>query len=316
VVTSGVLCRLMGRALAAGSGAALVLAAVAGLAPAPDAAASPSMLVWPAGVQTAAAALANAAVPSVGVRGAELVDAGTGAVVWAKAANVERPIGSIAKVMTALLVLKAGNLNQKITVSEAAVKYVERDGASSAGLIAGDVLTARQLLAAMLIPSGCDAAFLLATAYGPGREAFIREMNAMAVTLGMTSTHFSNFDGMPYPTEYTTYSTPADLIKLGEAAMQYPLFRAIVSDKRYYLPTTSAHHSYRWQNTNTLLGSYKGTVGIKTGDTKAAGNCLLFEARRDGVTLIGAVLHASPTANPASAINVARQLLTWGFTQT
>jgi D-alanyl-D-alanine carboxypeptidase (penicillin-binding protein 5/6) len=62
-----------------------------------------------------------------------------------------------------------------------------------------------------------------------------------------------------------------------------------------------------------LIHSYRGMLGIKTGDTKAAGNCLLFEARRDGVTLLGVVLHASPTANPVSALDSARQMLNWGF---
>jgi serine-type D-Ala-D-Ala carboxypeptidase (penicillin-binding protein 5/6) len=293
-----------------------VLAGLTGLAPAPGAAAATAMLALPPGEQIAAAGTAGSVVPPVGVKGGELVDAGTGAVLWAENSDVSLPMGSITKVMTALLVLQAGNLNQEITVTEAAIKYVKRDGASSAGLIVGDVLTARQLLAAMLIPSGCDAAFLLATAYGPGTNAFIAKMNAMASTLGLTGTHFSNFDGMPYPNEHSTYSTPADLIQLGEAAMKFPLFRAIVAEHRYYLPATPVHHSYLWHNTNTLVGSYRGALGIKTGDTKAAGNCLLFEARRGDITLIGAVLHASPTANPSSAIDVARQLLNWGFGQT
>jgi serine-type D-Ala-D-Ala carboxypeptidase (penicillin-binding protein 5/6) len=306
-------CARLTRVLAAASGVLALLAAVTGLAPVPGAGAAAAMLVLPGGDQVANS---SANVPPVGVSGGELVDASTGAVLWDKDSTVSRPMGSITKVMTALVVLQAGNLNQKITVSEAAIKYVERDGASSAGLILGDVLTVRQLLAAMLIPSGCDAAFLLATAYGPGGNAFVGKMNAMAKTLGLTSTHFSNFDGMPYPNEHSTYSSPADLIRLGESAMKIPLFRAIVADHRYYIPATDSHHSYLWFNTNTLIGSYRGALGIKTGDTKAAGNCLLFEARRGDVTLIGVVLHANPTANPSSAIDVAGQLLNWGFGQT
>ena len=168
--------------------------------------------------------------------GAELVNANTGTRLWSKKLHAPRPIGSIAKVMTALVVLQAGDLNRKITVTRAAIRYVRRDGASSAGLVRGDVLTARQLLEAMLVPSGCDAAYLLATAYGPGRAAFIREMNATAQGLGLGSTHFSSFDGMPFPTEHSTYSSPANLIKLGEAAMKYRLFRKIVSQRSYLMP--------------------------------------------------------------------------------
>ena len=253
--------------------------------------------------------------PSVSLRGGELIDATTGTVLWSKDATVGRPMGSITKVMTALLVLKAGDLGREIKVTKAAIRYVHKDGASSAGLIAGDYLTARQLLEAMLLPSGCDAAYLLATAYGPGRSAFVAKMNAEAQSLGMTSTHFSWFDGMPYPTELSTYSSPADLIRLGERAMRYPTFRNIVAQRTYYVPATHLHHSYLWRTTDNLIGSYQGAVGIKTGNTKAAGHCLLFEARRDGITLIGVVLHANPVGNPNAAFRAARQLLNWGFHQ-
>jgi serine-type D-Ala-D-Ala carboxypeptidase (penicillin-binding protein 5/6) len=252
-------------------------------------------------------------VPPVRVLGGELVDLSTGTLLWSQDADVPRPMGSITKVMTALVVLQAGHLGQEITVTKAAVRYAQRNGASSAGLLAGDVLTAQQLLEAMLLPSGCDAAYLLANAYGPGVPAFIAKMNAMAKALDMTSTHFSWFDGMPYPTEYSTYSSPTDLIRLGIEAMRNAVFRGIVGQRSYYLPATSQHHSYLWDTTNALIRSYRGAVGIKTGDTNAAGNCLLFGAVRDQGTLIGVVLHARPTSNPGSAIIAGAQVLTWGY---
>ena len=222
-------------------------------------------------------------------------------------------MGSITKVMTALVVLTAGDLGRRVRVTRAAVAYVSKDDASSAGLIADDQLTARQLLAAMLIPSGCDAAYLLATSYGPGRAAFVVRMNAIAAALGLTQTHFTSFDGMPYPTEHSTYSSARDLITLAAAAMKFPLFRQIVGERSDVLPRTSAHHAYRWRQTNTLIGSYAGAIGIKTGDTRAAGTCLLFEARRGAVTLTGVVLRASPDDDPGSAIAAARMVLNWGF---
>jgi D-alanyl-D-alanine carboxypeptidase (penicillin-binding protein 5/6) len=246
--------------------------------------------------------------------GAELVNANTGTRLWSKKLHAPRPIGSIAKVMTALVVLQAGDLNRKITVTRAAIRYVRRDGASSAGLVPGDVLTAGQLLEAMLVPSGCDAAYLLATAYGPGRAAFITKMNAMARSLDLGSTHFSSFDGMPFPTEHSTYSSPADLIRLGEAAMKYPLFREIVGQRRYLVHGWARHHHrYLWTTTNLLLSSYRGTLGIKTGSTQAAGDCLLFEARRGSRNLIGVVLHANPTDSVSSRFVMATRLLNWGF---
>jgi serine-type D-Ala-D-Ala carboxypeptidase (penicillin-binding protein 5/6) len=258
-----------------------------------------------------------------GVRasGADLVDASAGRLLWSRKLDVRRPMGSITKVMTALLVIRAGHLNREITVTRAAVQYVLRNGASSAGLKAGDVLTARELLDAMLIPSGCDAAYLLATAYGTGRQpfvrrrSFVRKMNAAAAALGLTSTHFSGFDGLPIPTEWSTYSTPANLVRLGEVAMRYKLFRQIVAERRDVLAKTALHHRYAWTSTNWLLRTYSGTIGIKTGTTLAAGDCLLFEARRGGDTLIGVVLHADPTDSAWSRFAAARRMLSWGFSQ-
>ena len=272
----------------------------------------PSPALAAAGPDLAGTGRAGAA-PAVHSRGGDLVNARTGGRLWSKLANVPRPMGSITKVMAALVVLRAGDLSRKIKVTRAAVRHVHKDDASSAGLIAGDVLTARQLLVAMLVPSGCDAAYLLATAYGPGRAAFIRKMNELAKRMGMRSAHFSSFDGMPYPTEHSTYATPADLVRLGEHAMRYALFRQVVAQRRYYLPAARRHHGYVWETTNLLLGSYPGVIGIKTGNTRAAGNCLLFEARRGRRVLVGVVLHANPSSDPGSSFAAAKQLLNWGF---
>jgi serine-type D-Ala-D-Ala carboxypeptidase (penicillin-binding protein 5/6) len=298
------------RCLAATLGAVAALTSAAVFASAPAQAQGD-----PLGAAQMTAALRAATAPPVSLRGGELINATTGAVLWSKDGNIGRPMGSITKVMTALLVLRAGDLGREIRVTKAAIKYVSKDDASSAGLIVGDYLTARQLLEAMLLPSGCDAAYLLATAYGPGRATFVAKMNAMAQSMGLTSTHFSWFDGMPYPTELSTYSSPADLIRLAERAMRYPTFNSIVAQSSYYLPATNLHHSYLWHTTDLLIGSYQGAIGIKTGNTKAAGHCLLFEARRNGVTLIGVVLHANPVGNPNAAFRAARQLLNWGFGQ-
>ena len=137
--------------------------------------------------------------------------------------NTELPMGSITKVMTAIVVLRAGNLHQRIVVPKGVIPYDRKYDASNAGLRPGDYLTARELLEALLLPSGCDAAYALAKAYGPGWTAFIAKMNATAQAMGLTHTHFSNFDGLPWPTETSTYSTPRDLIALGRAAMGYPV---------------------------------------------------------------------------------------------
>jgi serine-type D-Ala-D-Ala carboxypeptidase (penicillin-binding protein 5/6) len=256
----------------------------------------------PAGIQALGGALANAA---------------TGQILWSLGLNTERPIGSIVKVMTALVVIRAGDLDQEITVPQSVIGYLEsqsQDQPSTAGLIPGDQLTTLELLEALLLPSGCDAAYTLAMAYGPGVDAFIAKMNAEARSLGLTGTYFSNFDGMPWPSETSTWSTPANLITLGRDAMSYGVFASIVGQASYSLPAGDGHHAYQWQNTNPLIGAYAGAAGIKTGDTNAAGNCLLFEATRNGLTLIGVTL-GTPGDDITATGPPASRLLNWGFNE-
>lgn len=246
------------------------------------------------------------------VRAGALEDATTGALLWSQGLNAELPMGSITKVMTALVVIQAGDLNREIQVPPAVIAYVNKYEGNSAGLQPGDVLTTQELLEALLLPSGCDAAYTLATAYGPGMPAFLAKMNATARQLGMLHTSFTSPDGLPYPTEFSTFSTPADLITLGQAAMKLPVFRAIVAEQGYTLPAGPGHHAYSWSNDDNLIGSYPGADGIKTGYTTAALHCLLFEASRGGLTLIGVVLGA-PATGPASGADQAANVLNWAF---
>jgi D-alanyl-D-alanine carboxypeptidase (penicillin-binding protein 5/6) len=266
---------------------------------APSAAASDARpgTTGPTGVQARAAAIAVAS---------------TGRVLWSRDLNTEVPMASITKVMTALVVIRAGHLGRRITVPSAVIGYVDEYDASSAGLWPGDTLTAAQLLEALLLPSGADAAYTLAEAYGPGLSTFIAKMNATAKRLGMTRTRFSNFDGLPYPTGYSTYSTPANLLKLGRVAMASAVFRSIVDRRSYEVASGSGHHAYLWVNLNPLLGVYRGAIGIKTGFTPAAGHCLLFEATRDGRSFIGVNLDSpgvGTTVNGAAAT----RMLNWAF---
>jgi D-alanyl-D-alanine carboxypeptidase (penicillin-binding protein 5/6) len=248
----------------------------------------------------------------VGAWSAAVENAATGRLLWSRGLNTERPMASITKVMTAYLVIKAGHLDRKITIPATVTGYVRAHNASNAGLRPGDRLTARQLLYALLLPSGADAAYTLAKAYGPGLSRFVTRMNATARRLGMRRTHFSNFDGLPYPTSYSNYSTAANLLVLGRAAMRLPVFRSVVAKRSYRLAAGSGHHAYRWKNLNPLLGRYPGAIGIKPGYTGAAGQCLLFEATRHGHTVIGVTLHSPGSirsVNPADATRI----LNWAF---
>jgi D-alanyl-D-alanine carboxypeptidase (penicillin-binding protein 5/6) len=281
------------------------------------------LLAAPAGAASAAqapaAAAARAAAAPVGVQSrlAELADAATGADLWSRSSVTKRPMGSVTKVMTAYVVLTTPglNLNRVITVPAGITAYDKKYDASTAGLRPGERLTGRQLLYAMLLPSGCDAAYTLAAAYGPGLSGFIAKMNAIAKKLGLGKTHFSDFSGLPDPGEYTTYSTAHDLIGLGRAAMRLKALAAIVATRSYRVAAGNGHRAHAWANLDPLLGHYAGAIGIKTGYTRAAGQCLLFEARRGSRTLIGVVLDSSSAdsaAHSAAAADAA-SMLNWGF---
>jgi serine-type D-Ala-D-Ala carboxypeptidase (penicillin-binding protein 5/6) len=274
----------------------LVAAGLAGTAPAASAATASSR---PAGVLAPSAELANAV---------------TGTDLWSRASVTERPMGSITKVMTAYVVIEAGDLNRVITVPKGIIAYDKKYDASTAGLVPGEKLTALQLLYGLMLPSGCDAAYTLATAYGPGVTAFIATMNATARKLGLTKTHFSDPSGLPDPGEYTTYSTARDLVSLGRDAMRLGLFRQVVATREYRVAAGAGHRAHTWKNINLLLARYPGAIGIKTGFTAAAGECLLFEARRGGVTLIGVVLHSSADDQDA-VFSDASAMLSWGFSR-
>jgi D-alanyl-D-alanine carboxypeptidase (penicillin-binding protein 5/6) len=315
------LVRITGRLAVVGVVAALW--SVGGMtAPAARAGASTSAVAASPSAQTTmtrAATAAPAASGPVGVQAAaaELADAATGADLWSRSSVTERAVGSIAKVMTAYVVLTTPgvNLGRLVTVPSGIVAYDEEYDASTAGLEPGEKYTTAQLLYALLLPSGCDAAYTLASAYGPGLGGFVAKMNAAARQLGLTKTHFTDFSGLPDPSEYATYSTAHDLINLGRAAMRLEPFATIVATRQYTAAATGTHARHLWRNLNPLLGAFSGAAGIKTGYTAAAGQCLLFEAKRGTTTLIGVVLDSSPvnSASLTAAASDATALLDWGF---
>jgi len=320
--------RLRGRIAGSIAGAALIggvvacaptVAAQAPPAPRPTAAGSgtrvparPSPSRPAARPATRRAIKVTGAPGGVKAKGAVLADAATGQILWGRDVNTPRPMASVTKVMTALLVLRRGDLGREIRVPKAAVTYAWKYGGETAALRPRDMLTTRELLEALLLPSGADAAYALASAYGPGLDAFLARMNTTAAQLGMAHTHFTSPDGLPYPKETSTYSTPSDLLTLGLAAMRYPAFRSIVDRSFYHLTKGPGHHGYWWDNTDHLIGMYRGAVGIKDGYTDDAGHCLLFEAVRNGRVLIGVVLH-SPATGPVAGAQDAARMLSWGF---
>lgn len=269
----------------------------------------------------APAQAAAAATPTITAKGGFVMNNGTGKSLYTKAADTRLSTGSTTKIMTARVVLAQPNLNldAKVTVQKAYSDYiVDNNWASSARLIVGDKVTVRQLLYGLMLPSGCDAAYALADKFGTGStraarvKSFIGKMNSTAKSLGLTNTHFDSFDGIG---RGSNYSTPRDLTKLASNAMKYSTFRTVVKTKSTKQKVTTKNGGYRymeWTNTNPLLGTYSGAIGVKTGSGPEAKYCLVFAATRNNKTVIGTVLASSSVDNRTAD---AKKLLNYGFTR-
>lgn len=270
------------------------------------------------GALTAAPAQAVTA-PSIVAKGGYIMDNANAKTLYTKAADTQRSTGSTTKIMTAKVVLAQSNLNldAKVTIQKAYSDYVVANNASQAHLIVGDKVTVRQLLYGLMLPSGCDAAYALADKFGSGTtraarvKSFIGKMNSTARSLSLTKTHFDSFDGIG---NGNNYSTPRDLTKLASSAMKSSTFRTVVKTKSYTAKTITKTGTTRtmapWTNTNGLLSSYSGTIGVKTGSGPEAKYCLVFAATRGGKTVIGTVLASTSIAQRESD---AKKLLSYGF---
>ncbi|KUM75635.1 D-alanyl-D-alanine carboxypeptidase [Streptomyces griseorubiginosus] len=267
----------------------------------------------------AAAPAQAATAPSIVAKGGYVMNNSTAKTLYTKAADTKRSTGSTTKIMTAKVVLAQSNLNldKKVTIQKAYSDYVVANNASQAHLIVGDKVTVRQLLYGLMLPSGCDAAYALADTYGSGStraarvKSFIGKMNKAATDLGLRNTKFDSFDGIG---NGNNYSTPRDLTKIASSAMKNSTFRTIVKTKKYTAKTITKTGSTRtmaaWTNTNGLLSSYSGTIGVKTGSGPEAKYCLVFAATRNGKTIIGTVLASTSIAQREAD---AKKLLNYGF---
>lgn len=241
-----------------------------------------------------------ASLPDVVMVSGELVGA-DGRVLWARNADQQRAMASITKIMTAVIALETAPLDQIITVPDISTKV----GESSAGLRKGEQLSLQDLLAAMLVKSGNDAAVAIAVGLSGSEEAYVQLMNEKAAALGLEHTHFSNVHGLDGPQHY---STANDLAILARYAMAKPEFRQIVSMKSITIGSGAQQETL--QSTNLLLNNYEGAIGIKTGHTNGAGYSMVAAAERGGITLYAVVLG---TASDLKRFQMAQALLDWGF---
>jgi D-alanyl-D-alanine carboxypeptidase (penicillin-binding protein 5/6) len=240
--------------------------------------AGPGAAAGTASVQGKAASLVQA-------REAVLIDEGSGRILYALNSSQPVPMASLTKVMTALLVLENGYLDQKVYISSMAAET----GESTVSLEPGEILSRRQLLYALLLSSANDAATALAESVAGSEDNFVAMMNRRAQELGLNDTHFSNSHGLNAPDHY---SSAYDLAVLSRKAMTDPVFQQIVATKSAVLPWAGNPWPRFLINQNRLLFRYSGAIGIKTGYTRQAGNCVIGEAQRGSLRLIAVVMHS------------------------
>lgn len=224
-----------------------------------------------------------------------------GRLLWARRAQDRRAMASITKVMTAIVAIENSQPDDLVRVPNASVSV----GESTSFLRAGERLPMSELLEALLVKSGNDAAIAIAMHVAGDEARFVRMMNDKAARLGLDRTHFANAHGLD---EKDHYSSASDLSVLVRYAMTKPEIRRVVAERIAVIGT--GERGDRVESTNLLLGDYVGANGVKTGWTSDAGFCVAGSARRGGIELQAVVLG---TSSDLKRFREAKDLLDFGF---
>lgn len=212
-----------------------------------------------------------------------LMDTDSGRTIYGNNINNIRSVASISKIMTAIVAIESGKLDEIVIVGE------EINTAYGSGIYikVGEELTLRDLVYGLMLRSGNDAALAIANFVGGNVDNFVALMNNYAKTIGMKNTTFNNPSGLDQ--EKGNYSTAYDMALLTKYAMQNEEFRTIVGTKKYELKTNLNY--YLWNNKNKLLTSYKYATGGKTGFTTKAKRTLVTTASKNNVNLVAVTLN-------------------------
>jgi len=245
--------------------------------------------------------------PAIGARSAIVWDATAGVELFSKNPDEAIAPASTAKMLTALVALDLLKLDTRITVDQRDVSRPE-DNESTMGLAAGNTLTCGDLLSGMLLNSGSDAArtvaragglVLLAGAPGDPIARFMAELNARAIGIGATNSHFVNPHGDDAPGQY---STARDLLRIADEALKRPDFARVVATPTITVKTVDGTRSFALRNTNELLFSRPGIHGVKTGTTPECGYCLVAAQWRASGRIIAVVLGATDRVADATIL--------------
>lgn len=220
--------------------------------------------------------------PNLTAVGVFIQDLDTGVVLFDKNPHLRLLPASLTKIMTSLVALDYFSEDTVIKVING-----QKSLGNTAKLLKGDELTAADVLYALLVPSGNDAAVTLAENYPGGYQAFLLKMNQKTTELGLNDTHFANVSGVESPDHYTT---AYDIATIARSALGRPIFSSIVSTKNITIHSLKGH-SYPLSSTNILLGR-PGILGVKTGWTPEAGECLIILSVKDGHPVLITLLNS------------------------
>ncbi len=212
-----------------------------------------------------------------------VVDTESGISLLESNADEERAMASVTKLMTALVVRDHADLDERVRISETAADV----GEAEIGLVAGEVWSVRDLLAAVLVRSGNDAAYALAEHVGGDLEGFAALMNEKALAMGLTHSHFVNPHGLDADGHYTS---ARDLTEMAEAALEDDVLKQLTRTGFIRFKPAPNGADRLAINTNLLLNKYPGVVGMKTGYTGDAGRVLVSVLEADGQVFVGVVM--------------------------
>lgn len=220
---------------------------------------------------------------SVTASSAILMDMNSGRILYQKDIHNAKLVASITKIMTAILAIENGNLDDKVTVGEEVLSMY----GSNIYIELGEKMTLRDLLYGLLLRSGNDAAIVIATYIGGSEEKFVEMMNKKAKEIGMINTIYRNCHGLDETTQ--NYSTAYDMAVLSSYANTLDVYREISKTKKWV--TSTENKSYVWYNRNKLLTQYKYATGGKTGYTPKAGRTLVTSASKEKLNLTAVTLN-------------------------
>ncbi|WP_410514762.1 D-alanyl-D-alanine carboxypeptidase family protein [Paenibacillus sp. BR2-3] len=231
---------------------------------------------------------------------ASLIDVESGRILYSSRGDERMRIASLTKIMTAIVAIENGDLNDVVKVGKNAYA---KEG-SSLFLKLGEEMTLETMLYGLMLRSGNDAASAIAEHIGGSEEGFIYLMNAKAQLLNLTNTHFANPHGLDAEGHY---SSANDLAVLTAYALHNPVFKEIVKTQVKTADNPYEKWDYKWSNKNKMLRMYEGADGVKTGYTKKALRCLVSSATRNGQQLVAVTLNDGDDWNDHAS------LLNFGF---